>query len=207
MAIPDVTATLSVQGVSSETDILDAERFWINGILFGDNIAVGTYNDSSNLTDSADDDPVVLRNVKWINANQAEVDTVNLSSYGPAKYGLDTFGGTLDVSHPVIVNLPLPTDVCQFHINVTSDVPVSVTSAKFYAYDGINDTTPFRGITFYAVEGGTTPTWVAANGQTQALVCSNQSSALSHDWFVAVTASPTMTGDLQGKIKFVYTYS
>jgi hypothetical protein len=97
--------------------------------------------------------------------------------------------------------------VCQFHINLTSDQPVAINGARFYAYDGITDTSPYKGITFYAAEAGQTNSWVAANGSSQALVCSTQASSVSHDWFIAVSASPTAQGDHQGKIKFIYTYA
>jgi hypothetical protein len=207
MAIPVVTGTVKVQGISTEVDVTDTQRFWLNGILFGNAVAEGAYNDSSNLTESDDSNPITLRNVKWAGATQAQVDTILPSSYGPGLYGDDQYGGTRDVSNPVVVNLPLPITVCQLHFHIDSDTPVAITSANFYAYDGINDPTPYRGITFYAAEGGHTTSWVAANGSSQALVCTNQSSALTHDWFVAISASPTSLGDHQGKIKFVYTYA
>jgi hypothetical protein len=207
MAIPVVTGTLSVQGISTEVDVTDTQRLWLNGILFGDSVAEGAYNDSSNLTDSDDSNPVVLRNVKWYGVSQAQVDTILPSAYGPALYGDDQYGGTRDASNPIVVGLPLSNTVCQLHFHLASDIPIAISAAHFYAYDGINDTSPYKGITFYAAEAGQTTSWVAANGSSQALSCLTHPASLTHDWFIAISATPTTTGDHQGKIKFVYTYA
>jgi hypothetical protein len=208
MAHPVVTATLSVQGISTEVDVTDAtQRFWLNGILFGNPVAQGAYNDSSHLTDSDDSNDVVIRNVKWFGTSQAEVDTILLSAYGSALYGEDQFGGTRANSNPVVIGLPLSQTVCQLHFHLASDIPIAISAAHFYAYDGISDTSPYKGITFYAAEAGQTTSWVAANGSSQALACSTQASSTMHDWFIAVSATPTTQGDHQGKIKFVYTYA
>jgi hypothetical protein len=108
MAHPVVTATLSVQGISTEVDVTDAtQRFWLNGILFGNPVAQGAYNDSSHLTEADDSNDVVVRNVKWFGTSQAEVDTILLSAYGSALYGEDQFGGTRANSNPVVIGLPL----------------------------------------------------------------------------------------------------
>jgi hypothetical protein len=207
MAYADVSDTLSVQGITSETIVDGVQRLWLNGISFGSEVDIGSYQDSSNLTTENDDHPLLLRNVKYVAPDQAQIETLQPSSYGPSYYGLDTYAGTRATGAGPTITLPIPTNVCQLHFKIDSDLPITITGARFYAYDGIDDVNLFPKIQFHAAEGGTNGLWTTANGSSQSLLLSQQASATTHDYFIALSASPTATGDKQGKIKFVYTYT
>lgn len=227
MAIADVSATMYLQGITAEYPVDEAQRLWLNGVAFGDNVPAEQYQDGSNFTSVDDEFEQVLRNVKYLSATTAEVDLLVNATYGQAIYGTDiygliaaatfgeslygeqSYGGNLvreGAAQTVI--LPIPRQYCQLHIRVTSSLPISITSPKFYAYDGIDDVNLFRGIHFQAAEGEVSTTWVAANGLSQALVLQDHPSPDgTHDFYVALSASPDDTGDRQGKIKFIFTYA
>jgi hypothetical protein len=91
----------------------------------------------------------------------------------------------------------------------TSDLggaSVTTSGAKFYAYDGTTDANAMAGITFQAAVGGTSSSWVAAHGSGAALTFADQSTATSHTFYVATSASPSSTGAKTGKVKFLLTY-
>ena len=208
MAVADVSASIFLQGASSDLEVDEAQRLWLNGVLFGDNVPAERYQDSSNLTTVDDLDAQSVRNVKYVSGTTAEVDEIIPSSYGKAIWGADVYGG--DIIHEGVfqtVTLPIPATYCQLRLHVHSTLAVSIFSAKFYAYDGINDANPYRGIEFRAAEGDVSTQWVEASGSSQALPLASHPLATEHDWYVAVSASPNSTGDKQGKIKFVFTYS
>jgi len=205
MSVAHVSTLLNVQTQEGhEVTVDDLERLWLNGLQFGDNVPVGLYQHSAFVTEQDDSDPIEAHNVEYVDNTHAKVDV--FPWYGRAIYGGDFYGAP-DTHSPTTVALPLLVELCQLHVLITSDIPIQITSAKFYAYDGITDTTPYRGIDFKAVEGGVSTSWTSANGSSQALVCQNHSSALSHEYFIGVSASPTSTGDKQGKLKFLFTYS
>lgn len=208
MAIANVSDTLSVRGIVSDYPVEEAERLWLSGLLYGDAVPVTAYQDSSHFTNVEDEADVLVPNVKYAGDTQAEIDLIGLSEYGVAQYGDDAYGGYhfLEGS-PATVSLPVSAGNCQLHVQIRSDIAVSITVAKFYAYDGIADANPYRGITFRAAEGDVSTSWVAANGSSQALTCSTRTAALVHDYYIAVSATPTNTGEKQGKLKFLYTYS
>jgi hypothetical protein len=209
MARARVSASLRLQGLTSDLPVDSAQRFWLNGIAFGDNVPVSLPQDSNWLTEQDDTSPVLVRNTKRLSNTTAEIDLIQQTIYGSASiYGEDVYGGSeAVVGSAQTVTLPLDPETCQFHIVVTSDLPIAITAAKFYAYDGIVDTNPYRDISFYAAEGGVSSSWIAANGSNQALTCGTRSSGIHHEYFVACSATPTQTGEKQGKIKFLYTYS
>jgi hypothetical protein len=209
MALADVTATFNVQGITGDLEVDDLQRLWLNGVVFGDNVPSSSFQDSTNFTDDSDELQAIVRNVKFLTGSTAEVDVVIPTTYGSASiYGVDVYGGSQAMEGLTQqISLPVPHDYCQLRVHLDSTLPIHITSARFYAYDGIDDATPYRGLTFYAAEGDISTSWIAANGSSQALICQNQALASTHDFYIALSASPTDTGDKQGKFKFVFTYS
>lgn len=203
MAIADVSTSLLIQTQDGAYEPVIDQRFWLNGINFGDNVPVSVFPDSSFVTEVDDSNPIEIHNVKFVDVGHATVDIY--PSYGSAIFGGDVYGAP-DSHTPTLVSLPIDRAHCQLHVQILSDIPISISSAKFYAYDGITDTTPYRGITFYAAEGAVSTQWDEANGLSQALVCSNRTVALQHDYYLALSATPTETGEKQGKFKFLFTY-
>jgi hypothetical protein len=95
---------------------------------------------------------------------------------------------------------------CGLKFNFSDGASVATSAGKFYAYDGATDATPMAGITFQALEGGVSNAWVAANGLGSALTLANQGASTSHDFYIAVSMSPTSTGAKTGKLKISLTY-
>jgi hypothetical protein len=204
MAVANVDSSLLVQTQDGSFTKSVDQRLWLNGIQFGDHVPVSLFQDSSFLTEVDDSNPIEAHNVKRVDATHAVVDIY--PAYGSAIYGADVYGAP-DTHSPTTIVLPIETERCQLHVQITSDLPIAIQVARFYAYDGIIDTNPYRGIQFYAAEGGVSSQWFAANGSTQALSCATHPLALQHDYYLALSATPTDTGEKQGKIKFVYTYA
>lgn len=107
--------------------------------------------------------------------------------------------GSANLSTLTTANSPLK-------FNFSDGASVATSAGKFYAYDGTTDATPAVGVTVQAAQGGTTSTWVAANGSGAALTLADQAAATSHDFFIALSMSPSSTGAKTGKMKMTLTY-
>ena len=77
----------------------------------------------------------------------------------------------------------LATTECPLEINFAHGSAVALTNVDFYAYDGSTDATGPVGVTTYACEQGDTA-WVNTDG-----------SATSHDFEIALSASPDSVGE------------
>lgn len=208
MSTANVSSSLYVQGITADIPIENLERLWLNGLAFDDAVPVSIYQNSSSLTESDDQDPLIVRNVKYLSSTQAEIDQVVVSSFGAAAFGFDGYGGSKAIEgNTQVVSLPVASDQCQLRVKIESTIPIAISAAKFYAYDGIIDVNPYRGIDFFAAEGGVSTTWQNANGVSLGLSCSDRTLNTVHNYYLAVSASPRQTGDKQGKLKFVFTYT
>lgn len=94
---------------------------------------------------------------------------------------------------------------CPLKFNFADAASVATSNGKFYAYDGTTDATAMSGVTVQAIEQSNT-TWIAANGSGSAVSLANQSAATSHDFYIALSLSPSSTGAKTGKIKISLTY-
>jgi len=161
------------------------DRIWWNGALWGDNVVVGQYQDSTHISDSSDVHTCSTNHVH----NTKYVDATQLSQDGDSPSLLaDVVEGDVGL---------------KFTFSDASAVATS--GGKFYAYDGSTDATPIGGIDFRAFEQGDS-SWTAANGLGAALVLSNQAAATDHDFYIGTSVSPTSTGAKAGKIKITLTY-
>lgn len=97
------------------------------------------------------------------------------------------------------------TATCPLLFNFADAASVATSAGKFYAFDGTTDATAMVGVTFQAIEQSNT-TWVAANGLGSAVSLANQGASTSHNFYIALSASPTSTGAKTGKIKMTLTY-
>jgi hypothetical protein len=177
------TVTAQVTGTPNFT-LAATNRVWFNGVggAFGTNVVVGSYNDGTHASDNADAHLAActtgthMHNTKFVDATHLSLDgaasalnTTLTTAQAPLKFTFDTsdLGGA-----SVVTN-----------------------SAKFYAYSTA-DGTPVSGITVQAVEA-TTATWVSV-GTTGAaaagLSLGDQTTATSHNFFLAVSVTPTSTG-------------
>jgi len=165
------------------------DRIWFNGTNFGDNVVVGAYQDSTHVSDNADAHIAActtnshVKNVKYLTST-----TMSLNGAGSA-----------NLSTLTTANSPLK-------INFSDAASVATSAAKFYAYDGTTDATAPVGVTVQAAQGGTTSTWVAAGGLGAALSLADQAASTSHDFFLAMSVSPSSTGAKTGKFKVTLTY-
>jgi len=144
---------------------------------YGSPIWVGQYNDAMHirLGAAAGDDtdacsPNDLSNLKYTDAS-------NVAIRGDAAASLTTI---------------LSTDCLR--VTVTSDTNFVVLAARLYAFDGTTVTQPPPNLNFQCFEMGNN-TWQLANGRNSALnLAAQASSALSHEFFIGASVSPTSTG-------------
>lgn len=180
------TFILSAQLTDGTTLSLNpTDRIWLNGGLFGDNINVGAYQDSTHLSDAADIhrcSTVHVRNTKYLTGTTVSLDGASSSA------------------------LPIPASRCALKFNFSDAASVATSNAKFYAYDGVTDVQPVSGVLFQAAEGAVGVNWITANGSASALALADQAAATSHDFYVALSMSPAATGVKTGKIKLTLTY-
>lgn len=173
------TFTFYLQGISdTEIEATDKLQFAAAG-GFDSKVTVGEYNDtchvksSGSANDSSGNTP---NNVKFISQ----------SGGGGGDSQADWGDGTED--------LDAITDAeCTLKINFADASAVATESAIFYAYNGATTTVAPTDITFVAAESGDT-NWTAAEGSGSALSLDDQTASTSHDFYIAVSASPDAVG-------------
>jgi hypothetical protein len=174
------TFTWQLQG-SSNTTIGASDRIDYSAGTFGGQIPVSTYqskmhvnqNGAGSVDLAASNTP---NNVKYISSNQC-----------------DRGAGTVSVSS-------VTSGQATFKVNFAHDSAVSISNAKFYAYDGTTITNAPVGVTFYAFEIGNS-SWVAAAGSASALALGNKTSATSHDYYICTSAAPSSVGEKTAFVK------
>jgi hypothetical protein len=181
------TWTLTAQLTTGTLSVGATDRVWFNGTSFGDNVVVGSYQDSTHISNSSDVHQCTtnhVHNVKYLTSTTFSLDgggSVSLAAGAPT------------------------TAQCPLKFNFSDGASVATSAGKFYAYDGSVDANAMAGVTFQAIEQSNT-TWVAANGSGAAVNLANQSANTSHDFYIACSASPSSTGAKTGKIKISLTY-
>jgi hypothetical protein len=173
------TYTWVLQGTSPTTiEATDLVQF--AGATFDSAITVGAYNDTTHVESSvgADDSSGnTPNNVKFISA------TGGTGGDSQADWG----DGTED--------LDAITDAeCTLKITFAHGSAVATSSHIFYAYDNSTTTAVPTGVTFYAAEQGDT-NWTNAEGSAAGLTVADSASATSHDFYIAVSASPESVGE------------
>ena len=146
---------------------------------FDTNITVGEYNDTTHTKTSGGSEKSsgnTPNNVKFI--SQAG----GTGGDSTADWG----DGTEDID-------AITDAECTLKVNFSDASSVSTSSAIFYAYDGSTTTNAPTGVTFVAFESGDT-NFVGAEGSGSALSLTDQGAATSHDFFIAVSASPDSVG-------------
>lgn len=166
------TYTWYLQG-TSDTNIGD-DILQFAGGTFDSAITVGEYNDSTHVEDestSADNsDGKIPNNVKYV-----------ASGTGDWGDGTESLANILDGE-------------CTLKINFAHGSAVAVSSHTLYAYDGTTTTEVPTGVTFQCAEGGDAA-WTNAEGSASALAIDDSSSSTSHDFYIAVSASPESVGE------------
>lgn len=173
------TFTWTVPGTTPTTiEATDKLKFAGAG-GFAAKVAVGQYQDTTHVASSVDADDSagnVPNNVKFI--SQAG------GTAGDSE--CDIGGGTIDIDALVAGNANLK-------VNFSDASAVEVTGAIFYAYDGTTPATAPANVDVRAAEIGDA-NFTQAEGQASALALTDQASATSHDYDIAVSASPETVG-------------
>lgn len=178
---------------TSDTTIEATDIVQFAGASFDSAITVGSYNDSTHVESSggADDSSGnTPNNVKFISASGGT------GGDSQADWG----DGTEDLDGML-------TGEATLKINFSDASSVTTSSATFYAYDGSTTTAVPTGVTFYAAEQGDT-NFTNAEGSGSALSLTDQSASTSHDFYIAVSASPESVGEKTAfKLRIELTYS
>jgi hypothetical protein len=153
---------------------------------FGNAITVASYNDgthvrSSGAADSSDGN--TPNNVKYV-----------ASGTGDWGDGTESLADILDAE-------------CTLKLTISEDSNITVTDITMYAYDGDTTTNAPSGMDVQLAESGDAA-WTNADGSAAALTISDSDTpATSHDFYIAVSASPSSVGVKSGnKIRVEFTY-
>jgi len=173
------TFTWLLQGTTPTTiDATDIIQF--AAATFDSAITVGAYNDSTHVESSVganDSDGNTPNNVKFISA------TGGTGGDSQADWG----DGTEDLD-------AILDGECTLKITFADDASVTTTGCIFYAYDGSTTTAVPTGVTFYAAEKGDA-NWTNAEGSAAAVSITDDTASTSHDYYIAVSASPESVGE------------
>lgn len=157
------------------------------GSAYATKVIVGEYQDSTHIRTASGTDtdactPIHLHNIKYTDSNQCSID---------------------GAAAEAVTNI-LTTECIR--INFSHGSSVATENAKFYAYSGGAYTTPPTDVTFQALEQGDS-SWSNAEGSASALALDNQSAGTSHNFYIAMSASPESTGEktaFVGRIELDY---
>jgi hypothetical protein len=186
------TWTLTAQLTTGTLSVASTDRVSYNGTLFGDNIVVGAYQDSTHILNNTGEPGGHLCTTNHVNNTKYVTSTtVAINGAGATTLAAGTVPTTAQ---------------CGLKFNFSDAASVATSAGKFYFYNGTTDATPMAGVTPQCGEGGQTTTWVNANGLGAALTLANQSAATSHDFFIFSSVSPTSTGSKTGAMKISLTY-
>lgn len=180
------TWTTTAQLTSGTLSVGASDRIWFNGSTFGTNVTVSSYQDSTHISNSSDTHQCTTNHVN----NVKYLTSTTMSLNGAGSTNLST----------------LTTGQAPIKFNFSDASSVATSAASFYFYDGTTDATAMSGVTVQAAEAAVTSTWVAANGSGSALSIADDTAATSHDYFIAMSVSPTSTGAKTGKCKITLTY-
>lgn len=178
------TVTAQVTGTPNFT-IAATNRIWFNGVggAFGTNVVVSAYQDGTHVSDNADAHLAActtgghLHNTKFLTSTTMSLDGA----------------GSANLSTLTTANSPLK---FTFDTSDLGGASVVTSGAKLYAYS-TSDGTPVSGVTVQAGEGAVTSTWVSigtTGGSAAGLSVADQTTATSHNFFFAISVTPTSTG-------------
>lgn len=179
------TFTWELQG-TSPTVIAATDRVQMAGPGgFDSRITVGQYNDTNHVKTAA-------------NANKSAGNTPKNNKFLTAS--------TVDIGAGSVALSSIATTDAALKINFADAASVEITGAVFYAYDGTTITDVPVGVTFKAAEIGDT-NWTDAEGSASPVTLADSAAATSHDYFIAVSASPDSVGLKQafvGRVELTY---
>jgi hypothetical protein len=183
------TWTLTAQLTTGTLAVAGTDRIWYTGAAFTDNVVVGSYQDSTHISNSSD-------------VHQCSTNHVNNT-----KWLADTGASSVSLNGAAASNITaLTTANAGLKFNFADGASVATSNGKFYAYDGTTDATAMVGVTFKAYQISNGSSWTGANGSGSALTLADQAAATSHDFFLASSVSPTSTGAKTGRVKISLTY-
>lgn len=187
------TYTWTLQGGTPTTiDATDLIQFAGAG-GFDDPITVGAYQDTTHVESS-------------VGANDSSGNTPKNSKFISQTGGtggdsqVDIGAGTVDLD-------TLATTDCQLKINFSHGTSVTVTEHVLYAYNGSVQATGPTEVDFRAAEQGDA-NFTEAEGSGAPVTVTDDTAATSHDFFFAISASPTAVGEKTAfKVRDELTYS
>lgn len=99
----------------------------------------------------------------------------------------------------------LENDQATIKVTATFEIPITITQANLYVYEANQATAP-ENMTVYAVEAGQS-TWQNIGGSDNALTLSaKEQPATTHEWYVALSATPTTNGVQSGIVLLTSVY-
>lgn len=186
------TYTWTLQG-GTPTTIEATDLIQFAGATFDSAITVGAYNDSIHVESSVganDSSGNTPENNKFIS------QTGGTGGDSQANWG----DGTEDLDQ-------ITTAECSLKINFSHGSSVTTTSHILYAYNGSSTVTGPTEVDFRAAEQGDA-NWTEAEGSGSAVTITDDTAATSHDYYIAISASPTTVGEKTAfKIRSELTYT
>ena len=166
------TFTWYLQG-GTPTTIGATDLVKFAGASFTDPVVVSSYNDSTHVASSG-------------GANSSSGNTPKNNKFVDSTH-VDLGAGSVLLSS-------LANSDCALKINFSHGSSVVTTGAVFYAYDGTTTTAVPTNVTIKAVEKGGS-TWGTPAGSGASIALADQATNTSHDFYIAVSASPTDVGN------------
>lgn len=169
---------------------LDADwKFGFYGAAFNDAIEVSSYQDSTHIESGSNTELCAtahLMNTKYVAAGSVDLNAGD--------------GGALGAAMPT-------NEGCPLYILFGHASAVTTESTTIWAYDDTTDSAVPTGVTFQIAEGGNA-TWTNAEGSGAAMGVGDDTSAATHHYYFAVSASPESVGVKTAfAVKFQLTYA
>jgi hypothetical protein len=186
--------TVTAQLTSGTQTVGATDRLWFNGIggTFGTDVIIGSYQDGTHISNNTDVHLCTtnhVHNTKYLTSTTMSLDGAGSANLSSLSTGNAPFKFTFDT-----------TDI--------GGASVSVSGGKLYVFSG-SDGTPATGVTVQAAQAGVSTSWanIGSGTASSGLSLADQASATTHNFFIALSVSPTSTGSkTTNSIKLSLTY-
>lgn len=175
-----------INSTQSIIPFTSVDRLWASGVQYDTAITEDTFQSSTHFTSLENVEECVgahVQNTKFLTST-----TYSLNGGAPAA-------------------LPIPLSQCALRYTFTHDVPVTITAGQFWVYNGIDDLVPPTTFDIRAAEGGVSTSWVQVVGKNTPLnLAPRLTLAATHNFYIALSMSPTNPGEKTAKFKVVLTW-
>lgn len=183
-------ATFAWEGGDHVTSLPSNLKLGFYGPTFGDTIAIGEYQESNHATNTGAENSGSIPSARYVLASGSSWTYWSGGAQGAGSGSVNT----------------IPSGCCTLHIQFTHGSAVNTQNGRFFSYDGSDPANSSTSVSNKGFEHGDS-SWADCDIEEGYISLDNQGSSDTHDFYVAVTATPLSAGahtDVAYRIQLEY---